>query len=70
MDGDLLKQISIPVFTGVIGYVINWTGGRFKFVIRRSIHLTPLGGDFCELSLPLDTAEFEAVQPHQVPPEA
>jgi uncharacterized membrane protein YheB (UPF0754 family) len=26
MDGDLLKQISIPVFTGVIGYVINWTG--------------------------------------------
>jgi uncharacterized membrane protein YheB (UPF0754 family) len=26
MDSDLLKQISIPVFTGVIGYVINWTG--------------------------------------------
>jgi uncharacterized membrane protein YheB (UPF0754 family) len=26
MDGELLKQISIPVFTGVIGYVINWTG--------------------------------------------
>ena len=26
MDSELLKQISIPVFTGVIGYVINWTG--------------------------------------------
>ncbi len=26
MDGELLKQISIPVLTGVIGYVINWTG--------------------------------------------
>jgi hypothetical protein len=44
--------------------------GRFKFVIRRSIHLTPLGEDFCALSLPLDTAELEALQPHQVPDEA
>ena len=26
MNGDLLKEISIPLFTGVIGYVINWTG--------------------------------------------
>ena len=26
MDSELLKQISIPVFTGVIGYIINWTG--------------------------------------------
>jgi uncharacterized membrane protein YheB (UPF0754 family) len=26
MDGELIKQISIPVFTGVIGYMINWTG--------------------------------------------
>jgi uncharacterized membrane protein YheB (UPF0754 family) len=26
MSSDLLKDISIPVFTGVIGYVINWTG--------------------------------------------
>jgi hypothetical protein len=46
------------------------TAGRFSFVIRRSIHLTPLGEDFCELSLPLDTAELEALQPHQVPDEA
>jgi uncharacterized membrane protein YheB (UPF0754 family) len=26
MDSELLKQITIPVFTGVIGYIINWTG--------------------------------------------
>jgi hypothetical protein len=29
--------------------------------VRRSIHLTPFGKDFCEAVLPLDTAEFEAV---------
>jgi uncharacterized membrane protein YheB (UPF0754 family) len=26
MDSETLKQISIPLFTGAIGYVINWTG--------------------------------------------
>src|SRR5215212_5473842 len=26
MDSELLKQLSIPLFTGVIGYIINWTG--------------------------------------------
>src|SRR5919204_2289068 len=26
MDNETLKLLSIPVFTGVIGYVINWTG--------------------------------------------
>jgi uncharacterized membrane protein YheB (UPF0754 family) len=26
MDSELLKEITIPVFTGVIGYIINWTG--------------------------------------------
>ena len=26
MDAHLLKDISIPVFTAVIGYIINWTG--------------------------------------------
>jgi len=29
--------------------------------VRRSIHLTPFGRDFCERCLPLDTAEFEAI---------
>src|SRR4051794_29140582 len=26
MDSDVFKAISIPVFTGVIGYIINWSG--------------------------------------------
>jgi uncharacterized membrane protein YheB (UPF0754 family) len=26
VSSDILKLISIPVFTGVIGYIINWTG--------------------------------------------
>src|ERR671934_1489456 len=26
MDNETLKLLSIPVFTGVIGYIINWTG--------------------------------------------
>jgi hypothetical protein len=29
--------------------------------VRRSIHLTPFGADFCDACLPLETAEFEAV---------
>jgi hypothetical protein len=29
--------------------------------VRRSIHLTPFGEDFCKLVLPLDTAELEAL---------
>jgi hypothetical protein len=29
--------------------------------VRRSIHLTPFGQDFCETCLPLDTAEIEAL---------
>jgi Abortive infection alpha len=43
--------------------------GRFSHIVRRSIHLTPLGEDFCAVSLPLDTAEFEAVEAHTVPDE-
>ena len=29
--------------------------------VRRSIHLTPFGRDFCELVLPMETAEIEAL---------
>jgi hypothetical protein len=29
--------------------------------VRRSIHLTPFGHDFCKLCLPVDTGEFEAL---------
>ena len=28
--------------------------------VRRSIHLTPFGEDFCEVCLPLETSEVEA----------
>ena len=36
------------------------TVGRAK-TVRRSIHLTPFGHDFCEVCLPLETAEIEAL---------
>ena len=35
--------------------------GRGK-TIRRSVHLTPFGRDFCEVCLPLDTAGFLALR--------
>jgi hypothetical protein len=35
-------------------------GGRTARTVRRSILLTPFGHDFCDMVLPLDTAEFEA----------
>jgi hypothetical protein len=35
--------------------------GRFSHVVRRSIRMSPLGDDFCQVALPLDTAEFVAV---------
>jgi hypothetical protein len=34
--------------------------GRAR-TVRRSIHLTPFGEDFCKAALPLDTAEIEAL---------
>jgi hypothetical protein len=42
IDSETLKVITIPLFTGVIGYVIKWTG-------------------FCEVRVPLHTAELEAL---------
>jgi Abortive infection alpha len=30
--------------------------------VRRSIHLTPFGQDFCQTCIPVDTAEFEAIR--------
>lgn len=35
--------------------------GRGGSTVRRSIHLTPFGADFCEVCLPRTTAEFEAL---------
>jgi hypothetical protein len=40
--------------------------GRGAQTVRRSIHLTAFGGDFCDSVLPVDTAEFEAVQAEPV----
>jgi len=37
-------------------------GGRTARTVRRSILLTPFGKDFCELCLPLETGEFEALE--------
>lgn len=36
-------------------------GGRTARTVRRSILLTPFGRDFCEVCLPLDTGEIEAL---------
>ena len=36
--------------------------------VRRSIHLTPFGEDFCETCLPLDSAEIDAL-PREAAPE-
>ena len=37
--------------------------------VRRSIHLTPFGEDFCKAALPLDTAEIDALpRPHEGEP--
>ena len=46
-------------------------GAKRSRTVRRSIHLTPFGDDFCELCLPLDeiTSEFEQVEPPSEPYE-
>src|SRR5215213_11629101 len=31
MDGELLKELTIPFFTGAIGYLTNWTGVLMLF---------------------------------------
>jgi hypothetical protein len=41
--------------------------GRSR-TVRRSIHLTPFGDDFCRVCLPLETAELEAL-PKEIAPE-
>lgn len=35
--------------------------GRLGRTVRRTIHLTPFGEDFCRAALPVDTLEFEQV---------
>jgi abortive infection alpha-like protein len=38
--------------------------------VRRSIHFTPFGEDFCQTCLPLETAELEALSDSEAPPGA
>ena len=38
-------------------------------VVRRSIHLTPFGEDFCRVCLTPETAPLDALPPHSAPPE-
>jgi hypothetical protein len=42
--------------------------GRSK-TVRRSIHLTPFGEDFCTVCLPLNTAELDALPASAADPE-
>ncbi|MCW3067094.1 MAG: hypothetical protein JWN32_4266 [Solirubrobacterales bacterium] len=42
--------------------------GRQGKTVRRSIHLTPFGQDFCETCLPLHTAELDKLPGAIVPP--
>jgi hypothetical protein len=46
---------------------------RFTKIVRRSIHLTPFGEDFCRVSLwpdSLDAARLDELPEHSPPPEA
>ncbi len=42
---------------------------RFAKIVRRSIHLTPFGEDFCKQCLALETAEMAALPGHAAPAE-
>ena len=44
--------------------------GRTARTVRRSIHLTPFGEDFCAAALPLHTAELDALSETPAPADA
>ena len=46
MSGDLLKELTIPLFTGAIGYLTNWADA-----VRQGL---------CELCLPAQVREPDA----------
>lgn len=51
--------------------VLTALGGGRRKTVRRSIQLTPFGEDFCEVCLPMDTGEIEALgDDHVVPDDA
>ena len=43
---------------------------KFAKVVRRSIHLTPFGEDFCRTVLVDEVAAEQSFPEHQAPPEA
>lgn len=49
--------------------VLSALGGGRRKTVRRSIGLTPFGKSFCDVCLPMDTAEIDALDP-ETPPTA
>jgi hypothetical protein len=45
--------------------VLSAMGGSRSKTVRRSIQLTPFGADFCEVCLPMHTAEIDALDPSE-----
>jgi len=47
--------------------VLTALGGGRRKTVRRSIRLTPFGDDFCDVCLPMHTAEIDALDPDAPP---
>jgi hypothetical protein len=45
--------------------VLSAMGGSRSKTVRRSIQLTPFGADFCDVCLPMHTAEIDALDPSE-----
>jgi hypothetical protein len=58
--GDHLRYQVLEAQPEVVGALDE--AGRGARTVRRSIHLTPFGADFCELCIPPTTAEFDALR--------
>ena len=58
--GDHLRYQVLEAQPEVVGAMEE--AGRGARTIRRSIHLTPFGADFCALCIPPTTAEFDALR--------
>src|SRR4051794_7778682 len=49
--------------------VLTAMGRARSKTIRRPIRLTPFGEDFCDVCLPMHTAEIEALDPSEARPD-
>ncbi len=58
--GDHLRYQVLEAQPEVVGALDE--AGRGSRTVRRSIHLTPFGADFCSLCIPPTTAEFDALR--------